>query len=374
MDRELLGYQDPYAARTGWLFVRWSDLADDLRGDAAPMQVELDGISFTEVDAPTEIMLLPLPPMRVADHTYWLPSTGQVIYLSLRQYAAGGGHAYGGIRALGSEKLFVGAGGDLFAGGIADLTEAEISRPLPDTIGEYVIRYATAEGTLVVPFGDEIKKRRAATWEGEPLAELMLQRLLIVETDDRVRLCLNPVHSSWDTNTHPRTSDTSWDELMADAHAWRAVQPILTDLRNPTKRAQATIDLSPDVDLTELAEVLCPAQAMHSARFASALLAGINHLLVAGRVERRVLIPVPEDPRAAVVLERFRHVDVLSMLPAERDGEPAIEVTCLLTADTDPTAVWLHVAIQQVSSPIDPSTYLEYDIYLLESENTRHSQ
>jgi len=374
IDRELLAYEDPYAARTGWLFVRRGDYPGDLSRYSAPIQVELDGVSFTEVDAPTEILLLPLPPMRVAEYAYWRPSSRQVIYLSRRRYPGGGGGASGGVRDIGSEKLFVGDAGDLFAGGIAELIDPRTPWALPDTIGEYPGRYQTAEGTLSVPNGNDLKKRRAATWEGEQLVELMLERLVIVETDDRVRLCLNPGHSSWDATTYPQTSHTIWDELMADAQAWRPVQPLLADLRDPVKRAQATIDLGPDVELMELVEVLCPAQSMHLARFASALQAGISHLLATGRLERRVLISIPEDARAAVILERFRHVEVLSMIPAERDGEPAIEVTCLLTADTAPTAVRLHVAIRQVSSPIDPSTYLEYEIYLLEAENARHLQ
>ena len=216
VSREVLAYEDPYAARTGWLFVRWSRASRDVMRDPKPVQVELDGIGYDKVDAPNRIMLLSLPPMSMPSHVYLRPSASQLVYLSLRRYAEGGGAAYGGIRADNSEALFVGDVADLFSGGIAELAEREIDRPLPDTIDQSVIRYPTATGTLDVPEGESITNRRVATWDGEPLVELMLARLLVVETLDRVRLCLNPGHSSWDTNTHSQPSDTAWDRLRVE--------------------------------------------------------------------------------------------------------------------------------------------------------------
>jgi hypothetical protein len=171
--------------------------------------VELDGVAFAKVDAPPAITLIPLPharPARTPMHLYRRPSSGLLIYISSDDGTLRNDHM----------KLFVGPG--------PELREIQFDRPR-DGAPAWVTRYQAAEGTLDRPDGEhrlaaKRDRRRMPTWDGERLHELMLERFLIVETETKVTLFLDPRHANWDsTSTDLVFDDDAWNRLTAGVHA-----------------------------------------------------------------------------------------------------------------------------------------------------------
>ena len=349
-------YQDPHGARIGTLFTSGLDIEE----------VEFDGISFSKVVAPREITLLPLPPMRSPMHLYRRPSTGQFIYLSKDRYTQ---YDYDGLMF----KVFVGDGGVLH--------EVQIIYPLPDEPDWWHARFPTTDGTLDVPRhigNDELRSKRkhpAPRWEGEELEELMLERFLIVETDTEVRLAPNPAHSSWDiTNTDLVTDDTAWARLTARAQAQRLVEPLLADLRDPAKRASASVEFDAADDVARTARLLCPEHAGQPARVAGSLVALIDSILGVGRLGRRVLVPLPRDPRAAVILERLPYAEVSSWEVDERNGEPVVDVICRLSAPSGVSGARMTFTIARATALDGTSKNLDYAISVIEEEDAQPPQ
>jgi hypothetical protein len=358
MHSELYSYEDPHAARIGRLFTTHLHSEDV----DATNEVELDGVSFSRVPAPPNIMLLPLPPMRKPSELLLRPSTADLIYLSTDAYLAS--------RA---PRLFLGRAADLLTAPIASPSGPRSRWFTLYPITESALRLPSA-GFSPRDLESKARRRRWPTWDGERLHELMRERFLVVETDTEVRLCLNPAHSSWDGLHAGFTANDAWSDLALRTQAPATVERLLVDLRDRDKLSAAVLRFESPAKPTDM-EYLIPDED-DVVRHGDVILAVLQRVHEVGQVGEDTRIHTKTGP-ALRITTVFPIGHLREWRPHVVNDAPAIDVAVRFLQDPRRR----HTGIDKLAGycvdveyrityrrSVDGTTNLEYRVRLIREE------